>query len=153
MRDAFLSRQVEQGRPASGVVEHFGGSLEQDGEENVPGLHQVQNQQRQDAGSDNEVAGVDAGQDAPAVQPVGQHTGDQGERRPGAVEEDRNQSDLEGRVGEVVDEVAQHNEFHAPGNLVNPPGRPQQLKVPVPEDFQRRNVAHLEQLGCLPTVL
>ena len=134
--DAVLPSQVEQRRPPGGVVQHLGRPLQQDGKEHKPGVNQVQEQQGQQGRGHQQVEGVDARQDAPTVQAVGQHPGHQGQGRTGPVEKSGDQPHLEGRVGEFVDEIAQDQQFHASGDFVDPARHPQQAEVGVLQDRQ-----------------
>ena len=111
----------------------------------MPRLDKLVDQQHQQAGGDEQVNNVGAHHDAPAIQAIGEHTRYEGQRRTGPVEENRDEAHRECRTSELQDEVAQHDQFHAPGDLVDPPGRPQELKVPVLQDHQHRNVAHSHQ--------
>ena len=87
MGDAVLAGEVEQGGATGGVVQHLGGSLQQDGQENVPGLDELVDQEHEEAGGDEQIDGVHTDEDAPTVQAVGKHSRYQRQRRARAIEE------------------------------------------------------------------
>ena len=134
MGDSGFSGQVEKRRPPGWVVQNLGRTLQEYGKENIPGMNEAQNQERQQSQGDKQIEGVDTGQNPPPVQPVGQHSGYQRQRRARTIQENGNQSDLKGRVGQFVNEVSQHQQFHAARDFVNPPSRPHQAEVRVLQD-------------------
>jgi hypothetical protein len=105
----------------------------------MPGLNGLGNEQCQKSNGCSEDASVDANHNASPVQSVGEKAGNGRQDWSGSVEEDCDQPHLEGGTGQLVDEIAQHQELHPPGNFVDGSGGPENAEVPDLQNGQGRD--------------
>ena len=134
-----MAHQVKNRDAPAGVIEHFSATLQQNCGEHVQRMGVPGKQDEKYEDGDAGVSGMGAQQDPPQFHTVGNDAGEQRQDGSGQVQEESYQTHLQFGPGQVPDEIAQNQQFHATGQFVHCAGNPNQDEVPALQNGQRRH--------------